>query len=232
MRLLAVMRSYYNAVRWKNMFLNGAERWVRRAGVVAALVTLATLLLGLWRGTRRPVGRSSGREPQVLRRPLFYLVAGAGYFGLCYLLWRPIRLTLSAPIRALAPALGTPLYIAGLVLVLSGRLALGQMYNVSSSFGAQLYSGHRLITHGPFAVVRHPMYLGILLTGLGGLLLYRNWTFVLVIATFLVLPGRARQEEKVLAAEFGEQWEAYRQRVPAWLPRLQRSYIRATRREL
>lgn len=202
------------------MCLNSIERWARRAGAVATLVTLATLLLGLWRGTRHPVGRSSGREPRVLRRPLFYVVASAGYFGLCYLLWRPIRLTLSAPLRALALALGTLLYVAGLALVLSGRLALGQMYNVSSSFGAQLYSGHRLITHGPYAFVRHPMYLGILLTGLGGLLLYRTWTFALVLATFLGLPERARHEEKALAAEFGEQWEAYRQRVPAWLPRL------------
>jgi protein-S-isoprenylcysteine O-methyltransferase Ste14 len=97
------------------------------------------------------------------------------------------------------------------------------MYNVSSSFGAQLYTDQQLITHGPFAYVRHPMYLGILLVGWGGLLLYRTWTFVFIIAHFPVLLVRARHEEQALAIEFGEQWQVYSQRVPAWLPRFFRA---------
>jgi len=33
------------------------------------------------------------------------------------------------------------------------RLTLGEMYNISSGVGAQLYADHRLITHRPFAIV-------------------------------------------------------------------------------
>ena len=94
------------------------------------------------------------------------------------------------------------------------------MYNVSSSFGAQLYADQQLVTRGPFAYVRHPMYLGILVASFGGLLLYRTWTLVFTTLNFLALTVRARREEQALAAEFGEQWEAYRRRVPGWIPRI------------
>jgi protein-S-isoprenylcysteine O-methyltransferase Ste14 len=155
-----------------------------------------------------------------LRRPPFYLLAGAVYLGLCRLLWRPLRITLSLPARLLALLIGGSLYYSGLALTLWGRFALGKMYDVSSTFGAHLYADHRLVTDGPFAFVRHPMYLGILLTGLGGLLLYRSWTFVFLLTHIPSLVIRARREEEVLAEEFGREWQAYCERTPAWIPHL------------
>jgi protein-S-isoprenylcysteine O-methyltransferase Ste14 len=62
-----------------------------------------------------------------------------------------------------------------------------------------------LITHGPLAFVRHPLYLGLQIAALGGFLVYRTWTLAFVMADFLGLVIRARREEQVLAAEFGEQ---------------------------
>lgn len=197
-----------------------AGRWIRRIGLIALIATLTALLWGVGRGTQRPVGRTTGREPIVLRTPAFYLLASVCYFGLCVRLWRPISLALSRPACILAFLEGSLLYFLGLALVLWGRLTLAQMYNVSSSFGAQLYTDQQLVTHGPFAYMRHPMYLGVLLVGWGGLLLYRTWTFVLVLLHLPALLLRAQHEEQVLAAEFGEQWRVYSQRVPAWLPRL------------
>jgi protein-S-isoprenylcysteine O-methyltransferase Ste14 len=99
---------------------------------------------------------------------------------------------------------------------------LGELYTASSGFGVRLHVHHRLITHGPFALVRHPLYLGLQVAALGGLLLYRTWTFVFVTVNFLALVLRAKREEQALAMEFGEQWEAYVGRVPAWIPRLRR----------
>jgi protein-S-isoprenylcysteine O-methyltransferase Ste14 len=92
----------------------------------------------------------------------------------------------------------------------------------SSTFGAHLYAGHRLVTDGPFAFVRHPMYLGILLAGVGGLLLYRTWTFVFLLTHIPSLILRAWREEEVLAEEFGREWQAYRERTPAWVPHSQK----------
>ena len=202
--------------------LDVAEERLRQVGIAALLGTLATLLWGIWRGTRRPAGQSSGRELGALRTPAFYALAITGYFGCCYWLWRPLPLALSRPWRSLALILGSLLYFPGLALVLWGRLALAQMYNVSSTFGAQLYADQQLVTHGPFALVRHPMYLGVLLTTTGGILLYRTWTFVVLLLQLPVLVVRVRREEQALAAEFGAQWAGYRQRVPAWVPRLRR----------
>jgi protein-S-isoprenylcysteine O-methyltransferase Ste14 len=96
------------------------------------------------------------------------------------------------------------------------------MFNVSSGFGVQLYADQRLITRGPFAIVRHPMYLGVLIAALGAILIYRTWTPVFAALNFLGLIYRARREEQILAAEFGEQWAAYCRNVPAWIPRFRR----------
>jgi protein-S-isoprenylcysteine O-methyltransferase Ste14 len=96
------------------------------------------------------------------------------------------------------------------------------MYRTASGLGVQLHAEHRLITFGPFALVRHPLYLGLQLAALGGFLLYWTWTLVFVTVSFLGLVIRARREEQALAAEFGEGWDAYCQRVPAWIPRLRR----------
>ena len=199
--------------------LDAVEQWVRWTGAAAAAASLGAALAGMARGLRRPRGRATGRARQALGWP-FYLLIGVPYFGLCFLLWRPLPLALPAPARAAALALGTLLCFPGLALYLWARRALGEMYNVSSGlFGVQLYANHRLVTHGPFAIVRHPMYLGIVVASLGGLLIYRTWTLVFVAVSFLGLIVRARREERALAAEFGEEWEAYRQRVPGWVPR-------------
>ena len=158
---------------------------------------------------------------KVLRAPLL-LIFGFLWLGLLFILWHPLPLPLSIPARVIALILGTLLYFPGLALYLWGGYTLGEMYKPSSAFGVQLNVGHRLITHGPFAFVRHPLYLGLQIAALGGLLVYRNWTFAFVLVNFLGLFIRARREEQALATEFGEQWKAYSQQVPTWIPRLRR----------
>jgi protein-S-isoprenylcysteine O-methyltransferase Ste14 len=198
------------------MMLDTVEQWVRWIGAADTLVTLAVVLLGLARSLTRPRGRAIGRANQMLRLPT-YLLISIGYFGLWYLLWKPIPIALSPAVRIVALALGALLLFPGLGLVLWGRLVLGKMYNVSSALGAQLYADQQLITHGPYAIVRNPMYVGIIAATLGGLLIYRTWSLVFAL-TFFGLVIRARREEEALSAEFGAAWEAYCQRVPAWLP--------------
>ena len=119
-------------------------------------------------------------------------------------------------------ALGCLFYFPGVLLLLWGRLALRENYFVSTGMGAQLFAGHELVTSGPFAIIRHPMYSGLILAALGSLLLYTTWItlFYALFSPFIIL--RAYREEMVLAAEFGEQWQEYSKRVPAFVPRLKR----------
>jgi len=203
------------------MSLDAVEWWVGSAGIMAVLLTLGVVLWGMARGLRRTPGLTTGSPQRVLSGP-FYVVFSVLYFGVCYALWRPVPLALSEEARTIALALGGLLFFPGLALVLWGRLALSSMYNVSSGFGVRLYADHRLVTEGPFAFVRHPMYLGVLLVALGGILIYRTWTFVFFLLNFPGIAYRARLEERTLALKFGEQWEAYRRQVPAWIPRLRR----------
>ena len=196
------------------------EEWVRGLGIAAGLAVLAIALWqGVWRGLRHGAGRTIGNADKILRRP-FLFVAAFLWLGLLFFLWHPLPLTLMQQARVIALILGALFYFPGLVAYLWGARHLGEMYRPSSSFGVQLNVNHRLITQGPFAYVRHPMYLGLQITALGGLLIYRNWAFAFVLMNFLGLFIRARREEQALAAEFGEQWKAYSQITPAWLPRL------------
>lgn len=203
------------------MTLDRLEGWARWAGAVGALVFVGLVYAGVWGGSSRAIGRVSGRPPAGLWSVWFYGPASVLGLWLLRLLWRPLPLRLWRAARAGALVLGSLLYFPGLGLMTWGRLALGEMYNVSSSLGVRLYAEHRLVTSGPFALVRHPMYVGGTLAELGALLLYRTWaTLLIAVLNPPILAVRARREEEALAAEFGQQWTAYCRRVPACIPRL------------
>lgn len=200
----------------------GIENLARWVGAAIGLVVLAGILWqGVWRGLRQPAGRMTGSAPIVLRRP-FLAVLALLWTATCVILWRPIPFSPPGALRVICLVLGGGLYLSGLALYLWGARTMGSLYKPSSAFGVRLDVGHMLITHGPFAFVRHPLYLGLQAAAIGGLLVYRNWTFVFVAANFLGLFVRARREERALAAEFGREWGTYTRQVPAWIPRLRR----------
>lgn len=78
----------------------------------------------------------------------------------------------------------------------------------------------RLVTDGLYGVVRHPQYLGIFLALFGQLI---HWPTVLTLALFpaivWVYVRLARREEAQVLRKFGEEYRAYQQRVPMFLPR-------------
>jgi protein-S-isoprenylcysteine O-methyltransferase Ste14 len=77
----------------------------------------------------------------------------------------------------------------------------------------------QLVTRGPFAMTRNPIYLGntLLLTGIG--LAYSALWFLpfALLAAVLVDRLAIRREEKHLALRFGEEWSAYAATTPRWL---------------
>jgi len=194
------------------------ELWLGRIGGIAGLATLA---LAIWRmlgSVSRPAGREIGSGARLLRAPILLLMTLAFAVGMVWL-WRPLPVVLPMAGRIVCLALGALLYFPSLGLYLWGLRTLGVMFAPSSGFGVRLRAEHRLITTGPFAFVRHPMYLAVITAGIGGLLLYRTWAMLLFAMAMFGLTVRGRREEQALAAEFGPAWEEYRRRVPAWLPR-------------
>lgn len=92
-------------------------------------------------------------------------------------------------------------------------------FGVSGLLGAELYQGHKLVTNGPFAVIRHPMYMGVLLAAIGALLIFKTWAMVIFLPMSLVVVVRSRHEEKLLEQEFGDEWRSYALKVPKWFPK-------------
>jgi protein-S-isoprenylcysteine O-methyltransferase Ste14 len=199
------------------MAMDAFIRILRTVCGVFALSVLAFLLWSIVRQAQRPVGTGTGRFWNWLHSPLFYVAASAFFFGICIFLWIPLP---AIPFSNAVALLGALLCFPGLAFVLWGRLALGNMYFVSTGFGAQLFAGHRLITSGPYAIVRHPMYFGIIVAALSSLMLYQTWTTVFLIVLVLIVVRRALREEDVLAKTFGAEWDEYRRRVPMILPRI------------
>lgn len=83
-------------------------------------------------------------------------------------------------------------------------------------------SSHRSepITAGPYAWVRHPLYLANFLLGLG-IMLIAGWWPMVAVYLLVFLPVHlaiARGEEEHLVKLYGEKYEAYRRAVPAILP--------------
>jgi len=85
---------------------------------------------------------------------------------------------------------------------------------------ARLLEGHKLVTEGPYNVVRNPIY-----TGMFGMLLATGFAVshwlglsiaivIFAIGTFI----RVRSEEKLLREAFGGEFDEYARKVPAVIP--------------
>ena len=113
-------------------------------------------------------------------------------------------------------ALALVLIWGGLALRLWAILTLGAFFRVT----VHLQDGHRMITTGPYRIVRNPAYLGSLLTLVGVGLGLGNWLSVLalLVAGLIAFGWRIRVEDAAMTARFGQDHVAYRKRKAALIP--------------
>ena len=110
--------------------------------------------------------------------------------------------------------LGVGLCLAGFGFAFWARAHLGRNWGMPMS----LRQGHELVTSGPYAYVRHPIYTGIMLAMIGSALTVGiQWLalFVLYFAYFLF---SARTEERMMLAQFPDTYPAYRRRTRMLIP--------------
>jgi protein-S-isoprenylcysteine O-methyltransferase Ste14 len=85
----------------------------------------------------------------------------------------------------------------------------------------QLRAHHHLITTGPYARMRHPLYTSMLGWCAALSLLTANWIFVAIsLLAILGLMGRIPREEQMLLEAFGDEYKAYLQRTGRYFPKL------------
>ncbi len=79
---------------------------------------------------------------------------------------------------------------------------------------------HHLVTTGPYARVRHPLYTAMFGVGTAFALVSANWCFVLLaVAVIAGLAARAPREEQMMLATFGDEYRAYMQRTGRFFPK-------------
>jgi protein-S-isoprenylcysteine O-methyltransferase Ste14 len=158
-------------------------------------------------GNKKP--KISQRGPW---RLLFYIILIA---ATAYLL-SPRRSHLPLfSVNAITQSIGILLCAAGVAFAIWARRTLGRNW----SGMVMIKQDHELIQRGPYAVVRHPIYTGLILASAGSVLALIPTAagFLAVLAWALAYYLKARYEERVLTGEFGEQYVEYKKRVRAAL---------------
>jgi protein-S-isoprenylcysteine O-methyltransferase Ste14 len=188
---------------------------LRATLVVWALWAFSWAVAAIW--SRRTVGRPAG-------------IGGLAYFGPTlvgvWLLFLPV---IGRPAALAASRLGRPLWrlppaaewllcaatVASFAFAWWARVYLGALW--SSTITRK--EGHRVVDTGPYALVRHPIYTGIVAAGFI-LAIECGAPAALVGAAIMTLGWwmKARAEERFLIGEFGHAYDDYRRRTPMLIP--------------
>jgi protein-S-isoprenylcysteine O-methyltransferase Ste14 len=105
--------------------------------------------------------------------------------------------------------------LAALLSWTSSRALTGQL-RVDAALGAD----HRLVRSGPYALVRNPIYTSMLLVLCACAVIIAGWKLSAAALLLFIIGTEIRVsiEERLLASHFGEEFEAYKRSVPAYLP--------------
>jgi protein-S-isoprenylcysteine O-methyltransferase Ste14 len=113
--------------------------------------------------------------------------------------------------------LGAAVAIAGLLFAVWAREHLGSNWSRSVT----LKQDHELITSGPYAVVRHPIYTGILAGFLGmAIAISQVRGFIVLVLIFVAFWMKLRMEEEWMRLQFGETYASYARETAALVPYL------------
>lgn len=113
--------------------------------------------------------------------------------------------------------LGAALTVAGLLFAIWAREHLGSNWSRSVT----IKQGHDLITTGPYAVVRHPIYTGVLIGFFGmAVAVSQVRGFLAFVLMFFVLWVKLRMEEEWMRSQFGETYATYARQTAALVPYL------------
>src|SRR3954452_10729742 len=176
-----------------------------------SLLFFTFLLLAASRRTKESGARSDGRSRiGILLQSMGIAFAGLG----------ATRPSLSP--SSFAGLAGT----AAVILLMGGSIGLfaasSRALGRNWSLVARTRSDHELVRSGPYAWIRHPIYLAMLFFLLALAVAVGHWLQLLVaVPTFLLGTAiRTRSEDRLLETRFGQAFGDYRSSTPALIPRM------------
>jgi protein-S-isoprenylcysteine O-methyltransferase Ste14 len=182
------------------------------ARIALAVVLLALSLVALFSGGNLSAGEREDRSNRWVLAVFAVIGLLAGYVP-AYTDREAIWIIDGDIVRWL----GVFLFAAGGALRLWPVFVLGRRF----SGLVAIQPGHTLVTSGIYGIIRHPSYLGLLISSLGWVLAFRSWIGVLLTALLVPpLVARIRAEEALLLSQFGGAYEDYRARTSRLIPGL------------
>jgi len=116
----------------------------------------------------------------------------------------------------------TPLgVVSDVIVALGAAFAVWARITIGANWSAEvtLKEDHELIESGPYALVRHPIYTGLIVMALGTAINYgRAIGFVVFAALCGGLWWKWREEERIMSRQFPQAYADYKARVPAVIP--------------
>jgi protein-S-isoprenylcysteine O-methyltransferase Ste14 len=113
--------------------------------------------------------------------------------------------------------IGLSISFVGLLISCWSRYLLGKNWSLS----VQKKEKHELIKSGPYSILRHPIYTGILLIFIGNTLIVGDYRGIIaVLIVFLSFWFKLKKEEKWLTELFGEKYIQYKKNTKAMIPYL------------
>lgn len=158
------------------------------------------------------------RSRAALGSALFFVVAPGTVVGLIPWWITGWRFHEPMPYWAVAQVIGVVLIVLGLVPPVSAFVEFVK----AGGTPMPLAPTQRLVVSGFNRYVRNPMYVGLLIAILGQALLFGSLGVLLYAVLAWLAPAAFVRwyEEPTLVRTYGDEYEAYRRAVPAWLPRL------------
>lgn len=180
-------------------------------GVVSAVMIIGVAWIAL-----RNVDRESTKTRRlssiigIAMQSVGFAFAGIGFTKPVLPWWAPYSIASTTLVVLLGGA--------AIVMFLAAALTMGKNW----SLVARTRSDHQLVRNGPFAIVRHPIYLALLLYLLSIAAALGHWQQLLFAVPMYVAGTiiRIRDEEKLLRAQFGDEHTRYVRDVPAFIPLL------------
>lgn len=202
---------------WGIMDLEGFFRSGQR--LAYALIVVALGIGVAWQSLSTPQGFRGGEgrgETLVPRQRLIRIAVTLFlFFALLFLPFADRHGIGTFPDDPAVRWIGVILIGFGMGLVFWSGVALGKL----CSGDVTLQEGHRLITDGPYRLVRHPRYLGGILSGFGLALIFISWIGLIGSVIFIaIILYRIRDEEVLMRENFEKEWDSYCEKTSRLIP--------------